>query len=366
MRIQRNSRLAVAAILALLVATACGGETEETTTTAAAAPATTAATQATTTTTEAMAEPEYKVAVAYDLAGRGDGGFNDLAYNGAVEAAEELGLELTEVTAKAEDTDQDRADRLRLLADSGHNPIVAVGFTYAGPLAEVAAEYPEVWFGIVDDATVEAPNVAGLVFAEEEGSFLVGVVAALESETGHVGFIGGVNVPLIVKFEAGYIAGAMAVNPDIEITSTYLSQPPDFSGFNDPAKGKEAAKGMFDAGADIVYAAAGGSGGGLFEAATEGGYLAIGVDADQYHTAAPEVRDVIMTSMLKNVNVATHTFVTQVVGGSAEAGVNLFDLEAGGVGYSTSGGLIDHIADEVNSYADQIISGEIEVPTTTG
>ncbi len=364
MRGKRTVLLALPALLALVMATACGGESEETTTTAAA-PATTAAAE-TTTTTEAAPEASLKVAVAYDLAGRGDGGFNDLAYNGAEQAAAELGLELTEVTAKAEDTDQDRSDRLRLLADSGHNPIIAVGFTYAGPVAEVAAEYPDVWFGIVDDATVEAPNVAGLVFAEEEGSFLVGVVAALESETGHVGFIGGVNVPLIVKFEAGYIAGAKTVNPDIEITSTYLSQPPDFSGFNDPAKGKEAAKGMFDAGADIVYAAAGGSGGGLFEAATEGGYLAIGVDADQYHTAAPEVRDVIMTSMLKNVNVATHTFVTQVAAGSAQAGLNLFDLEAGGVGYSTSGGLIDHIVDEVDAYAAQIISGEITVPSTTG
>ena len=357
MRRKRVTFLALSAILALVTVAACGGESEETTTTAAA-PATT--------TTEAAPEAELKVAVAYDLAGRGDGGFNDLAYNGAEQAAAELGLELTEVTAKAEDTDQDRSDRLRLLADSGHNPIIAVGFTYAGPVAEVAAEYPDVWFGIVDDGTVEAPNVAGLVFAEEEGSFLVGVVAALESETGHVGFIGGVNVPLIVKFEAGYIAGAKAVNPDITVTSTYLSQPPDFSGFNDPAKGKEAAKGMFDAGADIVYAAAGGSGGGLFEAATEGGYLAIGVDADQYHTAAPEVRDVIMTSMLKNVNVATYTFAMQVADGSAEAGVNVFDLAAGGVGYSTSGGLIDHIVDQVDAYADQIMSGEIAVPSTTG
>jgi len=360
MRRLRTTLLVLAAVLALAAVTACGGESADPTTTTAA-PATTAAP-----TTTAAPEPDFKVAVAYDLAGRGDGGFNDLAYNGAEQAAAELGLELTEVTAKAEDTDQDRSDRLRLLADSGHNPIIAVGFTYAGPVAEVAAEYPDVWFGIVDDGTVEAPNVAGLVFAEEEGSFLVGVVAALESETGHVGFIGGVNVPLIVKFEAGYIAGAQAVNPDIEITSTYLSQPPDFSGFNDPAKGKEAAKGMFDAGADIVYAAAGGSGGGLFEAATEGGYLAIGVDADQYHTAAPEVRDVIMTSMLKNVNVATHAFTTQVVDGSAQAGVNLFDLEAGGVGYSTSGGLIDHIVGEVDAYAEQIISGDITVPATTG
>ena len=308
----------------------------------------------------------FKVAVAYDLAGRGDGGFNDLAYNGVAQAVEELDAELTEVTAKADDSDQDRLDRLRLLAEDGNQAIVAVGFTYAGPVSTVAAEYPDVWFGIVDDGTVDLPNVAGLVFAEQEGSFLVGVAAALKTETGKVGFIGGVNTPLIQKFEAGYVAGVQAVDPGITVEVAYLTQPPDFAGFNDPARGREAAKGMYDGGADIVYAAAGGSGNGVFQAASEAGTSAIGVDADQYNTADESVRDVIITSMLKNVNVATYTFTMAVADGSVTPGVSVFDLSRGGVGYSTTGGAIDDVAAEIDAYAERITSGEITVPDTTG
>jgi len=307
-----------------------------------------------------------KIAVAYDLAGRGDGGFNDLAFFGVEQAAQELDLEVTEVTAKADDSDQDRIDRLRLLAESGHNPIVAVGFTYAGPVAEVAADFPDVWFGIVDDGTVEAPNVAGLVFAEHEGSFLVGVVAALKTQTGNVGFIGGVNIPLIQKFEAGFIAGVAAVDPNITVQTAYVTQPPDFGGFNDPAKGKEAAKGMYDAGADIIYAAAGGSGNGVFQAASEEGLLAIGVDADQYNTADAAVRDVIISSMLKNVNVATYTFAMAVADGSIAPGVTVFDLSRNGVGYSTTGGAIDDIAAQVDEWKERIISGQVVVPDSRG
>ena len=306
------------------------------------------------------------IAVAYDLGGRGDGGFNDLAYAGASQAAEELGAELVEVTARAEDTDADREDRLRLLADSGNNPVIAVGFIYATALAEVAPDYPDVWFGIVDDATVEAPNVAGLVFAEHEGSFLVGAAAALTSETGNIGFVGGVNTPLIEKFEAGYIAGAEAVNPDIEVQSSYLTQPPDFGGFNDPAKGREAATGMYDAGADVVYHAAGGSGSGVFEAAVDADAWAIGVDADQYTITDEGLREVILTSMLKKVDVVTAAFITDVAEGTATAGETVFDLASDGVGYATSGGFIDDLTDQLDGYAEQIISGEITVPDAVG
>lgn len=308
----------------------------------------------------------FKVAVAYDLAGRGDGGFNDLAYNGVKQAADELGAELTEVTAKPDDSDQDRIDRLRLLAEAGNQAIVAVGFTYAGPVATVAADFPDIWFGIVDDGTVELPNVAGLVFAEHEGSFLVGVAAALKTQTGKVGFIGGVNIPLIQKFEAGYVAGVAAVDPGIEVEVAYLTQPPDFAGFNDPARGREAAQGMYDSGADIVYAAAGGSGNGVFQAASESGTFAIGVDADQYNTADESVRDVIITSMLKNVNVATYSFTMAVADGTATPGVNVFDLARDGVGYSLTGGAIDDVQAEIDAYAEQITSGAITVPDTTG
>jgi basic membrane protein A len=305
-----------------------------------------------------------KVAVAYDIAGRGDGGFNDLAYNGAKRASEELGAELTEVTAKPDDTDSDRAERLRLLAESGHNPIVAVGFSYAGPLATVAAEYPGTWFGIVDDATVEAPNVVGITFKEEEGSFLVGVAAALTSKTGKVGFVGALPIPLLQRFEAGFAAGARAVNPDAEVFTAYLSQPPDFSGFDDPAKAKEAAFGMFDQGADVVFAAAGASGMGVIDAAHDRGLWAIGVDNDQYLTTDEELRGSILTSMLKHADVGTYSFVWSVAAGTAEGGESVFDLASGGVGYATSGGFVDPIKDEIDAWASKIIEGDITVPST--
>jgi basic membrane protein A len=208
-----------------------------------------------------------------------------------------------------------------------------------------------------------ADNIANLVFAEEQGSFLVGAAAALKSETDHIGFIGGVEVPLIKKFEAGYIAGAKQIKPDITIDVTYLTQPPDFAGFNDPARGKTAAQGMFDAGADVVYHAAGGSGGGLFEAASESGNWAIGVDSDQYNTADPSVQDVILTSMLKNVNVAVHDYLTEVNDGSFPSGVSRYDLSVDGVGYSTSGGFVDDITDQLDDLKQQVIDGEITVPT---
>ena len=135
------------------------------------------------------------------------------------------------------------------------------------PTGKVAKEFPDTKFAIIDDAAAVGPNIANLTFAEHEGSFLVGAAAALKSKTGNIGFVGGVEVPLIKKFEAGYEAGAKAVKPDIKVQTKYLTQPPDFSGFNDPAKGKTAAEGMYDGGADVVYQAAGGSGGGVFEAA---------------------------------------------------------------------------------------------------
>ena len=136
-----------------------------------------------------------KIAIAYDQGGRGGGGFNDLAYDGAKKAADGLGVELKEITASPSDTDTDREERLKLLADAGYNPIIGVGFTYAGPLAKVAPMYPGTWFGIVDDGTVNAPNVVGILFTEEQGSFLVGVAAALKSTTGNIGFVGAVPIP---------------------------------------------------------------------------------------------------------------------------------------------------------------------------
>ena len=304
-----------------------------------------------------------RIAIAYDQGGRGGGGFNDLAYAGALKAATELGAELKEITAQPSDTDADRVERLRLLADAGYNPIICVGFTYAEPLAKVAPTYPGTWFGIVDDGTVSAPNVVGILFTEEQGSFLVGVVAALTSSTHDVGFIGAVPIPLIQKFEAGYTAGVKAADPGATVRVSYLSQPPDYAGFNDPAKGGESALGMFDAGADVVFTAAGGSGVGAIQAAHDRGRWAIGVDADEYRTSDPSVRSAVLTSMLKKADVGTYTFVRNVATGTAAGGTDVFDLARGGVGYATSGGFVDAIMPRIDAFAAKIVSGDIVVPT---
>ncbi len=306
---------------------------------------------------------DVKVGMAYDVGGRGDQSFNDSAAAGLDQAMDEFGMESQESEAEDGEAESAREERLRTFADAGYDPIIAVGFAYASAIGKVAEEYPDVHFAIIDDSSVEADNVASLVFAEEQGSFLVGAAAALKTEKDHIGFVGGVETPLIQKFEAGYVAGAESVNPDIEIDVTYLTQVPDFSGFGDPAKGKTAAEGMYDNGADIVYHAAGGSGGGVFEAASESGNWAIGVDSDQYNTADPSVQESIMTSMLKNVNVAVYEYLSQVNDGEFPSGVTTYDLAVDGVGYSTSGGFIDDIVDQLDELKQQIIDGEISVPT---
>lgn len=306
----------------------------------------------------------HKVAIAYDISGRGDGGFNDIAYNGAKQAADELGVELKEVTARLDDTDDDRAERLRLLARSGYDAIIAVGFTYAGPLQTVATEFPATKFAIVDDGTVDAPNVEDILFAEQEGSFLVGVAAGLKTTTNVVGFIGAVQIPLLQKFEAGYTAGVHAANPNATVQVTYLSQPPDYSGFGDPPHGREAALGMYDNGVDVIFAAAGGSGSGVHEAAAQTGHWSIGVDADEYLLAPEAARGHILTSMLKNANVGTHEFVSQAAGSAFRPGIHTFGLANGGVGYATSGGFIDDIRARIDAYAAKIVAGTIVVPET--
>jgi basic membrane protein A len=306
---------------------------------------------------------DIKVGLAYDIGGRGDQSFNDSAAAGLDKAADEFGIETKEAEASNGEADTAKEERLRVLANAGYNPVIAVGFAYSGAVAKVAKELPDTQFAIIDDGAALGDNIANLLFAEEQGSFLVGAAAALKSESGNIGFVGGVEVPLIKKFEAGYTAGSQAVNPDIKVQVKYLTQPPDFSGFGDPAKGKTAAAGMYDAGADIVYQAAGGSGGGVFEAAKTAGGKAIGVDSDQYNTADPAVKDVIMTSMLKKVDVAVYDFIKSVVDDKFTAGPTTYDLAKDGVGYSTSGGQIDDIVPQLDEYKAKIISGEITVPT---
>ena len=309
-----------------------------------------------------------KVGLAYDIGGRGDQSFNDSAARGLDKAKSEFGIEVKELEAAANETDAQKEDRLRQLAEGGYNPIIAVGFAYAKAVGAVAKDEPDIKFAIIDDfteGTDTGPNIANLTFAEHEGSFLVGVAAALKSTSGKVGFIGGVNVPLIQKFEAGFTAGVKAAKPDATVESKYLTQPPDFTGFNDPAKGETAANGMFDAGVDVIYAAAGGSGNGVFKAAKAKGKLGIGVDSDQYNQPAlADVKDVIITSMLKNVDVAVYDFIKSVKDGNFKAGNQVYDLKSDGVGYATSGGKVDDIKTQLDEYADKIKSGETKVPAS--
>ncbi|HSJ27948.1 MAG TPA: BMP family ABC transporter substrate-binding protein, partial [Acidimicrobiia bacterium] len=282
-------------------------------------------------------------------------------------AVADLGITASE--ASANEDGSNREELLNLQAET-NDLVFGIGFLFATPMTNAATANPDVNFAIVDDASVDLPNVAGLVFAEHEGSFLVGAAAALKSETGVVGFIGGVNIELIQRFEAGFIAGARAVNPDIEILSQYVTEPPNFDGFNDPASGRVIAQSMFESGADVVYHAAGGTGAGLFQAAKEYSEAngtkvwAIGVDSDQYLTAGEDVRDYILTSMLKRVDVAVYNTIQAHVDGEFAAGPQMLDLSVDGVGYSTSGGFVDDIADQLDDYKQQIIDGSIVVPTS--
>jgi len=315
-----------------------------------------------------------KLGMAYD-GPKGDQSFTDSAARG-VTAATGKGVKLVaELAATLGEPDQKKVDRLSQLVDQGANTVIAVGFDYATAMGTVAAANPEVHFGIVDDASLSDPthkggplkNVASLVFATEQSSFLVGAAAALKSKTGRVGFIGGVNVPLIQGFQAGFDAGAKAANSSIKLDHKYITEPPDFSGFNDPGKGETIAKGMYGAGADVVYAAAGGSGNGVFKAAKAANKMAIGVDSDQYNLPTlADVKSVIITSAVKNVDVSVYDMISSVAAGKPLTGVQTYDLKNGGVGFSTSGGFVDDIKTKLDDYQAKIIAGTIKVPTTLG
>ena len=313
-----------------------------------------------------------KIGLAYDVGGRGDQSFNDSAYAGLERAVEELDATCTEIEAGRGENEEIRAERLRSLADSGHDTIIAVGFVYSPATYEVAPDYPDVNFGIIDgynptEDQKDLPNVANINFAANEGSFLVGVAAALTTKTKNVGFLGGVNNPLIQAFEAGFVAGVEAVDPGIEIQRQYLSQADPEQGFENPTGGETAATGMYENGADVVYHAAGKSGLGLFDAVVKAGEgnWAIGVDSDQYLTADEDQKPYILTSMLKRVDTGVFEYVEASAKGKAPSGYVTYDLADGGVGYSTSGGHIDDIVDEIENYKQQIIDGEIEVPSET-
>jgi len=308
-----------------------------------------------------MPDPIPRIAIAYDVGGR-SAGYNELAFQGAKRAGDAFDAEYKELAAKPDDTDATREERLKALAAAGYSPIFTVGPSYARPVANVAPKYPHTWFGILDDGSVDAPNVVGMLFNDEQGAFLVGAAAALTSKSGNVGFVGAVRIPELEKFEAGFTSGARAADPDVKVQVAYLSRPPD-TALGDPAIAREAALKMYDAGADVIYAAGGDTGDGVIQAAHERGHWAIGADTDRYRIADPAVRGAILTSSLKQADVATFTIVMEVAQGVTKDGNNVFGVGMGGVGYSTSGGFVDPIKPQLDAFAARIASGEILVPT---
>ena len=303
---------------------------------------------------------DTRIGMVFDIGGKGDKSFNDSAFEGLTRAADELGVEVRELEPSEDGSN--REELMRQLADEGYDLVIGVGFAFAEVLPNIATDYPDTDFAIVD-SVVEADNVASLVFAEEEGSFLVGAIAAQASETGQIGVVGGGETQLIQKFEAGYVAGAQAVDPDINIEVKYITPDGDFSGFADPAAGKTVAAGLYSDGADVVYHAAGQSGNGVIEAAVEADALVIGVDSNQYLSASPEAQPHILSSMLKRVDVAVFSTIESWVNGDFAGGTSLFSLENDGVGFATDGDLIPD-TDAIDELRQQIIDGEIEVPST--
>ena len=299
--------------------------------------------------------------IAFDVGGRDDHSFNESAARGADRAEKELGVKANYQTAQNGETDADRIQRLSTLARKGYNPVIGVGFLYGESIKKVAKEYPDTTFGVVD-SVVEADNVYSMVFAEHEGSYLAGVAAALKTKTDKVGFIGGVNNALIQKFQAGFEQGVKDTRKDVEVVTQYLYATDD-KGFNDPAKAKEQANGMLSRGVDVIYTAAGQSGAGAIEeVAKHKNAWAIGVDSDQYQQPGlKKYRDAILTSVVKNVDVAVFDLIKSVQDGKPLTGVGEYTLKKDGVRLATSGGFIEDIHDEIEAARKKIAAGEITV-----
>ena len=338
----------------LMAVAACGGGADTPATSAAPAPAPAA-------TTETPKAAALKIGLAFDVGGRGDKSFNDSAYAGLEKAKSELGAEIKDLSPAADGSN--RGDLLHQLADAGYNPIIGVGFAYGEDIKKTAAEYPDIEFAVVDSASSGA-NVTGLLFAEEQGSYLAGVAAALKAKSGHVGFIGGVEGDLIKKFQAGFEAGVKSVKKDAKIDVKYISPDGDFSGFKDPAKGKILAEKMYQDGAEIIYHASGDSGVGVFQAALAAKKKAIGVDSDQRLTVKEaDLQGVIMTSMLKRVDNGVFEFIKAFQSGTKGGTNSIYDLKVDGVGLSTTGGEIDDIAAQIDEAKKKIVDGTITVPS---
>jgi basic membrane protein A len=308
------------------------------------------------------------VGIVFDMGGRGDKSFNDGAYLGAERAAKDLGIRVRFIEPGE---GSDREAGLRLLAAEGMDIVIGVGFIFTDDLTQLAKEYPNTNFAGVDfsvaqdkDGKVIQPpaNLAALKFREEQGSFLVGALAALVGNSKKVGFVGGMNFPLIHKFEVGYAAGVKSVCPDCEVISQYAGVTPE--AFRNPGKGKELALSQYQQGVNVIFHASGSTGLGVFEAARQTGKLAIGVDADQYN----EAPGYVLTSMVKGVDNAVYDAIKRVKEKRFKGGIYQYGLAEDGVGYvydKNNEKLIPPaVRARLEALKQEIIAGRIVVPST--
>jgi basic membrane protein A len=298
---------------------------------------------------------EISPAIVYDLGGKFDKSFNEGVYNGAEQFKKDTGIEYRDFEIQ---NDSQREQALRNFAKRGNNPIVAVGFSQAQAVEKVAEEFPQTQFAIID-MVVDKPNVASIVFKEHEGSYLVGILAAMASKTGKVGFVGGMDIPLIRKFACGYVGGVKSVKAEDEVFQNMTGT--TGAAWNDPVKGGELAKSQFDRGADVVYHAAGGTGLGVLQAAADSKKLGIGVDSNQNHLFP----GFVLTSMLKRVDTATYKVFEASKNDSFKPGVQVLGLAEGGVGWALDDNnkslITPEMMDAVKKAEEDIKSGAIKV-----
>lgn len=304
---------------------------------------------------EAPAKP--KVAIVFDVGGLGDQSFNDAAYVGLKRLEAELGAEIRYVESR---TPSDYEPNLSMLAREGYDVIWAIGFLLEDAIKKTAVQFPETKFGIIDSAFADEEyeeslhNVLGVLFKEQEGSFLMGVLAAMTTETNTVGFVGGVQIPVIERFEAGFVSGVLSVDPSINIIRNYTGA------FDDPAKGKAVTDSMARRKADVVFHAAGATGLGMIESAEEQGIWAIGVDSDQYHVAPKTV----LNSMIKRVDVGVFEGTLMMLDPEFKAHTKVFGIAEDGVGLAPEGS--NNASEEAiataQEWASKIVAGEIVVP----
>ena len=289
-------------------------------------------------------------AIVYDLGGKFDKSFNEAAYRGMEQWKKETGKQYLEFEVSNE---SQREQAIRRMAERGASPIIAMSFSQASAIEKVAKEFPKLQFAIVDDI-VKQPNVQSVIFKEHEGSFLVGVMAAIASKTGKAGFVGGMDIPLIRKFQCGYEQGVKYINPKAEVVANMTGT--TGAAWNDPTRGGELAKAQFSKGVDVIFAAAGGTGAGVYQAAKDGGKLAIGVDSNQNHMQP----GTMLTSMIKRVDVAVYN-----ISKAHKPGLMLLGLKEGGVDYAMDEHNAKLVSADMKKRVDaakaDIVSGKIKV-----